>query len=414
MPRPSLGLPTLALFCGALSACTVENTPGKLNDAETGCSASEELCDGLDNDCDGVIDNDPVDAGSWYEDSDGDGYGGATLIACTAPDGAVDNADDCDDTNAEISPGAEERCDGFDNDCDALVDTDDPDLLDGTTVYQDADGDGYGDPASATVSCDPTSGVLDSSDCDDSEPTVSPAGEEICDEVDDDCDGVVDPDDCECGGPAESGLRVTITNSREVNSGHEMDLIWQGVANDLGYSTTIISRSALSRAGALDDTDILIVSSGVDTYAASEVAAIQAWLEGGGPAYLQTEYDCTYPANLAFAEIVGNLGASFSWLGTVSGDLGPLAASGCLSEYPEAFPGFDYYWYGCQGEGVPAFVSVGTQKIAFQYCPDDPSVGHLITTTDQDWISQAADYPDHKVLLRNILSALATSPSSCP
>lgn len=62
---------------------------------------------------------------AWYPDTDSDGFGdpeGAVVMACDAPPGHVDNADDCDDTTETISPGVDETCDGIDNDCDLATD----------------------------------------------------------------------------------------------------------------------------------------------------------------------------------------------------------------------------------------------------------------------------------------------------
>src|SRR5690554_6926757 len=104
----------LALSLLALTACREgPEGPGLHVDADgDGVVASEDcndhdatvypgapgLCDGIDNDCDGVVDNDPVNGRTFYADADGDGYGDPddVVIACDPPEGYVYNADDCD------------------------------------------------------------------------------------------------------------------------------------------------------------------------------------------------------------------------------------------------------------------------------------------------------------------------------
>lgn len=80
-----------------------------------------EVCDGLDNDCNGVID-DVDQPPAWFPDADGDGYGDAhaePVTQCARPAvGWVTNAGDCDDTRSEVYPGAPSRPDGLDNNCD--------------------------------------------------------------------------------------------------------------------------------------------------------------------------------------------------------------------------------------------------------------------------------------------------------
>jgi hypothetical protein len=152
-----------------------------------------EYCDGIDTDCDGVVDpNSALDALTWYRDGDGDGFGDPmdTKMACSAPGGPwVDNSEDCDDTNAAINPDASEICDGLDNDCDGVVDP--PTSADAPTWYLDTDADGFGLSSEAVRSCTKPDGSwsVESTDCDDADARIHPGAEEFCDGLDFDCDG---------------------------------------------------------------------------------------------------------------------------------------------------------------------------------------------------------------------------------
>ncbi len=190
-------IPSVDLTC---IGAGVSSSPDDCNDGDATINPSEdEVCfDGIDNDCSGDADGgDAVDAGIWYPDVDGDGYGeDAPIAACIQPQGHVPDGGDCDDGNAAVQPFIAEICgDGLDNDCDGFVD--DGTAIDAVLWYSDADGDGFGDISDSQAGCASSPGyeVENATDCDDTLPAVNPAATEICDGIDNDCDNLVDSAD---------------------------------------------------------------------------------------------------------------------------------------------------------------------------------------------------------------------------
>jgi len=152
-----------------------------------------EVCDTVDGDCDGEVDEGVVP--TWYLDADGDGHGDKTtaIEVCDAPSGFVLREDDCDDNDVEVNPGMPEICNGKDDDCDGS--RDEPSAIDAPTWYQDADLDDYGDVAVPRRLCHDLPGwVEDHTDCDDTQAEINPGAPEVCNGLDDNCDGTVDPD----------------------------------------------------------------------------------------------------------------------------------------------------------------------------------------------------------------------------
>jgi hypothetical protein len=151
---------------------------------------AEEVCDGVDNDCDSAVDEDV--GFTFYADLDGDLKGDpeAAVQACAPRDGLVEDSSDCDDASAAIYGGAIEVCDGLDNDCDDQIDEDVQ-----TTYYRDADADSYGDDSDMVSACDQPSGYVElGGDCDDSDEARNPGLSEVCDGKDNDCNGDIDTD----------------------------------------------------------------------------------------------------------------------------------------------------------------------------------------------------------------------------
>ena len=184
-----------------------DGAPG-WNGGGTDCNDSDpeigptrpELCNELDDDCDGVVDGlSPLDGAPVFADVDGDGAGDPLelLLACNPPEGYVENGDDCDDADPFVAPHADELCNhptlggGIDEDCDGSADEED--AVDGLFFWADLDSDGYGATGAVITAC--TQPVMSSpldGDCDDESPSVYPQAMEVCNGVDDDCDLVID------------------------------------------------------------------------------------------------------------------------------------------------------------------------------------------------------------------------------
>ncbi len=169
IPEGGLDINQSSVLTGAFWAKDMTIDRDTTVEYASGCVAEEEVCDdGEDQDCDGS------DLTCDDADQDSDGY-------------SV-NEGDCQDSDASINPGASESCDGSDNNCNGSVDEGV-----GSTFYQDADSDGFGSVGSTQTACSASTGyVSNSTDCNDSSAVSYPGATEICDGLDNNCDGSTD------------------------------------------------------------------------------------------------------------------------------------------------------------------------------------------------------------------------------
>jgi hypothetical protein len=247
-------------------------------------------------------------------------------------DGVV-AAEDCDDNNPRVHPGAPEYCDKLDNDCDGEVDD-----HAGPIWFADSDEDGFGDPASTTQACEQPEGhVADGSDCDDDEPKAWPGNPEICDGIDNDCSDT--PDD----GPAVPWYRDTdLDRFGDPDASSEASCPPIGfVADDQDCDDTLplINPLADELCNQVDDDCDDKIDDEDDDVGGPDI--LDYWSDGDGDSYgdpATVAQACEPPPGVVYNGLDcddgdPSIGASTEWVLDGDGDgfgAGPVSASDCL------------------------------------------------------------------------------------
>ncbi|ATB48218.1 hypothetical protein MYMAC_003844 [Corallococcus macrosporus DSM 14697] len=293
--------------------------------------AATELCDGVDNNCANGEADAPGGA-EYYPDADGDGYGDSNALpnlSCNPPQGYIREGGDCDDRDPAVHPNqAEFICDGKDDNCDNVIDNDPFDV--GVTCqaegncpgvkqcagnaltacvstevprewFLDEDGDGHAGTSVGLWCAEPPTGAVETNtDCDESSRFVSGSATEVCDRLDNDCDGLVDEDVADCDPEDWSMTDATPAT-----------LVWETVAAYAGNKGWLGGRDG--QIAHVDGDTISVVATCPDPWQSSWVASSGRVFMGSGAGKFTTRLPtdsgaCDEVDGLADASINGMVG----------------------------------------------------------------------------------------------------------
>ena len=283
----------------------VSNSTDCLDSDDSVFGGAAELCDGQVNNCGGTIPTDEVD-------DDSDGY-----VECTVDGGGWDGVgafsggDDCDDGATGVNPGATEYCDGLDNNCDGTIDEDS--AADAPTWYADVDADGFGDENDSGTTACTAPGLAyvasDATDCDDGNINVNTSVAEICDLLDNNCDGTTDENLV----PSDMVVHLALNAGATDGSGNRHN----------GTATNI--SAAADRDGNNNGATWFNGSAHIAISDHADLDGFTAWTTC---AWVKPSYDATYDSHVLWSKDLQGDGSdssdSFS-VGTTSGSSGQTA-----------------------------------------------------------------------------------------
>ncbi|MBM4354539.1 MAG: hypothetical protein FJ109_12245 [Deltaproteobacteria bacterium] len=156
---------------------------------------TKEICNNIDDDCDGIIDEDTLDCKVYFLDSDKDGFGNINFKQCLCAPGqgfTATNSSDCDDNSKNVNPNGIEVCNGLDDDCNGIPD--DGGVQGCKTYYEDSDKDGFGNSFKSLCLCASygTYTATQGGDCNDANVKANPGANEVCDGIDNNCNNKID------------------------------------------------------------------------------------------------------------------------------------------------------------------------------------------------------------------------------